>query len=743
MTFSQHLTNPDVFPQFIVSKITKEADGLTYKYPCAPTGHKASIKDRKIWRTLKEIEAHVARLGPAFRVGYSITKETKLFFLDIDKAYDPETKTWSPLAIELYSLFRSFGCYIEVSQSGTGLHILGRYSGEVLHKCKNTKLNIELYTDDRFVMLTGIQMEGDWSVDASIPLHTLIKSYFAPELASKDVNDKLASKEVISDEEVIRRARATKGSKEAFGRGASFDDFYENNEEVLAREYPPQGAGKVYDGNGVDLAFANKIAAHTRDKDQIIRIMKGSKLAREKWDRETYLLSTAVKALDSRSSSQLAQSNTQDDANQASMPEEYLGCYYIHDAKEIYSTLHGRLLNQEAFNLCFGRVALPELPYKTFRKHAAMCGHVIDHVGFKPHLPHGAITEHEGGKSINSYKPLKIKTCKGDVGPFFELLNAAFPDKRDQRIILSYAAVMAQKPGVKSQWCLVLQGVQGCGKSLLADFIAYACGETYTHRAKGDEFENRFNSQWFGKTLILIEDPRLQSAKLEEMLKPLVTSSVLAFEGKGKNVQMNDFPANFILTLNDFNLLQKKADSRRLAVFMSKLQTPEDLIRAGMTPTRFRRIVDWKNNGGYEIVADYLLTYEVDPEFDFSGNCVTAPETSTTGAAIECSRPEIETVLLDEIEMGRIGFKDGWISSTLLTDFLAMNRLSYLMPRNQRKQILNSLGYVHHPGLLEGRAIRNVLPENKRSTLFVKKGHHTTGIIDREIIMRAYEDAQK
>ena len=744
MQLTQILTNADLFPQFIISKIVKRADGRTDKIPCTPQGVVSSHKDSNNWLTLSRATMLSQKLGGDYRVGFSITRETKLFFFDVDKCLingvETEIGKWSR------QIFDGTGILFEISQSGTGYHFMGRYTGEVEHLNKNIPLGIELYTHDRFVMFGGIEPQGDWSNYATEQLKWLIENCFTKEAQERQSSQTVQTTQPqLTDEEIITRAYARHYPEAVFGKGASFKDLFEDNETVLSGKYPTENASDSYNRSSADMALANMIAVFTQDVEQIKRIMRMSKLARDKWDtHKTYLSTTVSNAVADKQSMQFShQQSTKDGSgSQGTSEDDDDMCYYVKAEREIYSLKHG-LLNQDGFNLCYGSAYQKELPYKLFRSVASESGLIVGRLGFRPDLPHGQITEREGITSINTYRKIPIKMREGDLTPFFKFLDAAWPDKRDQKIMLSYAAALAQKPGVKAQWCLIMQGVQGCGKSMFADFVAYACGETYTHRAKGDEFESRFNTQWFGKTLILVEDPRLQHAKLEEMLKPLITSTLLAFESKGKNVQMNDFCANYIITLNDFELLQKRKESRRLCILMSALQTYEDLINSGMTPAEFRKIVDWKNNGGNEFVAYYLHHYKVDPEFDFSGSCVTAPETSTTFKAIEMSRPEIEVLLLEEIELGRVGFRGGWLSSTVLTDFLVQRRISHLLPDRKRGQILHGMGYIYHPGLIDGRAVRNVMPDNKRPALFIKKGHPTINETDKELIIKAYEDAQK
>lgn len=737
MQLPTYLTNADAYPQFVVSRIDK--------VPCNPVGIPASHKDSINWMKLDEAIERIALLGPTYKLGYSITSQTKLFFIDIDKAVT--NGEWSKLAYDLCILFS--GCFIEISQSGTGLHIMGRYTGELkAHKNKNTELNIELYTHDRFVLFGGISPQGDWNTDATQALNACIDKYWRVEKTT-DSEIETVQISTLTDEEIIAKARAKHGAREVFG-GASFSDLYDANTEVLIRVYPSQTPGKPYDASSVDLAIANMLAIQGCDEQQIERIMKSSALAigrEEKWGRGTYLLGTILKAISSRSAVQLPKKHSNELSEQSQvisdlMPEEFQGCYYVKSEREIYTTNHG-LLNQEAFNVCFGVPNQQTTPYKIFKNLASISGHIVDHLGFRPDLPHGEITERENEKFINTYKPFKAKMKEGNIDPFFKFFSANFPDPRDQRALLSYAALQVQKPGVKAQWCPVLHGVQGCGKTLFIDLITYAIGVRYTHKAKGDEFENRFNTQWFGKTFIAIEDPQMKEGKLEEKLKQMITQSSLSFEGKGKNARMGDFPANFILALNNFDLFQKKADARRFAVFMSALQTPEDLVNAGLTDAEWRKIVNWINNGGKEIFAHFLFHYDVDPEFDFSDTCVTSPHTATTDAAIEASRNNIELIILDEIEQGRIGFQGGFISSVFLTLLLTERKVGHMMRDNQRGMILKELGYVPHPGFVKGRTSRNVSPDNRRPTLFVKKNHFTIKSTDKEFIMKAYEEAQK
>ena len=746
MHLAAYLTNADAYPQFIASQIVNRPDGTVAKVPCNPRGQTSAHNDPSNWRQLSWMEEQVERLGPSYRLGFSFTLNTMKFFLDIDKCI--VDGKLNPLGEKLFKRF--IGCFIEVSQSGTGLHIIGSYTGPVpTHLNKNTELKIELYTNDRYVMFGGNHPQGDWNFDATSAFHETIAEYFAkPAETGKPggVTPQPAALD-ISDEQVLTRAMAKPSASNAFGTGASFNDLYTANAEVLAKSHPAIGHGEAYDASGADLALANMLACQTRNKDQIIRIMGTSKLVRPKWsEHRTYLSVTVDKALADRNITHLptAQSNSSVDESQvlSDMPQEFDGCYFVTSENAIFTPQY-ELCKKEVFDMCFAAPHQQVKPYKTFESNAAVSGRIVKYLGFRPDQKYCEITEREGDRYINTYQPLKIRAIQGDMAPFFRFFNANYPNERDQRIILSYFATLAQKPGIKAQWCVVLQGTQGCGKSLLANLVAYACGEKYTHRAKGDEFENRFTSQWFGKTLMLAEDVQLKGDKLQDVLKALLTQSLYPIEGKGTRIRMLDLPINLIITLNNFDVLQKTKDARRFAVFMSAFQNPEDLTNAGLVDSEWAKIVHWSNNGGKEAFAYFILNYKADPQFDFSLGCNTAPHTSTTEDAIIASRDNIIDLLLEVIESGHVGFRGNFISSTYLSNLISLPGHKGLISFAQRSKILKELDYIPHPGLYKGRAKRNVLPDNKRPTIYVTKDHPTLKMTDDEAILKAYEDANK
>ena len=150
------------YKQFILYKLVPKANGKTDKVPMQPVDNPAG------WMDFDTAAAKAALQG--LGVGFVFTRNDPFFFLDIDNALQPDG-TWSVLSQSLCNRFP--GAAIEISQSGTGLHIFG--TGQCPdHCCKNTLLGLELYTESRFVALTGQGAVGNAGIDCAAALGPLV-----------------------------------------------------------------------------------------------------------------------------------------------------------------------------------------------------------------------------------------------------------------------------------------------------------------------------------------------------------------------------------------------------------------------------------------------------------------------------------------------------------------------------------------------------------------------------------------
>ncbi len=287
------------YKQFIVYELRKKANGKTDKVPVdpitkEPINHLAS----KNQLSADDAIVYAQSLGDGYGVGFVFTNDDPFFFIDIDSAYDGQD--WSDVAQDIIN--KTAGAFVEVSQSGTGLHIFG--TGELPddHANKNTELGLELYTRDRFVALTGTSASGDATQYINGPLKEVVGQYFQRKEVAANVEWTDKPRDdwdgIEDDDELIERMLATKPSAtQAFFGRASVADLFNRNVEVLAENYPDDE--REFDESSADAALAQHLAFWTGcNGERMLRIMWRSALQRDKWKKHrNYLRMTILSAI--------------------------------------------------------------------------------------------------------------------------------------------------------------------------------------------------------------------------------------------------------------------------------------------------------------------------------------------------------------------------------------------------------------------------------------------------------------
>jgi len=370
----------------------------------------------------------------------------------------------------------------------------------------------------------------------------------------------------------------------------------------------------------------------------------------------------------------------------------------------------------------------------------------VHQMRFRPALPVGAIWEEQGVDVVNTYVPLTTPRTVGDPAPFLDLLVRLLPVQRDREILVCYLAAILQHPGVKFPWCVLIQGVEGNGKSFISDCMAEAVGRRYCYKPRSSEITGKFNDWMYGILLACVEDVHAgaHNDAVMEILKPMITERHQETEGKGKDKQTVEVCFNFLLNSNHKDAVRKTRKDRRYSIFYCAQQDEGDLDRDGMGGEYFPKLYDWARAGGYAVVNDYLRSYQIPDALNPARGCHRAPDTSSTAEACRASQGPIEQEIREAIEQERVGFRGGWVSTHYLDSLLREVGAERALPRNKRRDVLRALGYVPHPGLAatDGRVNNPVAPEQAKSRLYVLAGHEAAGLVGPAVIASAYSAAQ-
>lgn len=776
------------YRQFVVCQYVPDPDkpGKTKKYPInIATGRQGDAHDPALWLDHVTACATAAawglQSGPSsfgYGVGFTITKDDPFFFIDADGCVTPEGG-YTPIVHELAAQLP--GAAIELSQSMSGIHILGIGQAPDNRRIKDRANTFDLYTDKRFVALTGHNIVGNVATyDHSQALHAIAAKWLrlgeneGGPPAEWTIGPADGWRGPVNDEDLLARMMRSQSARAAFGQAASFADLWQCNVDVLAVAYPPDPNGRLpYDGNRVDAALAQHLAYWTgKDCERIKRLMLQSGLVRDKWEEreEGYLDVTILKACtlagefltDKAPEENLAVPAAPANAAEGTLvsgntmlsSEEqivhFAGCTYICDVHAVLCP-GGVLMRSEQFRVMYGGICGTMDPqnrasrdaFEIFTQSQLVRFPRADSYCFRPDLEPGAIVTQDERKLVNIYWPLTTQRKVGDVTPFLRHLELILPDQRDRTILLAYMCAVVQHKGKKFGWMPVIQGAEGNGKTILTRCVSFAIGNRYSYSPKASDIADKFNDWLYGNIFIGIDDIYVPHGKAEviEELKPMISEDRQQIQGKGEKKRTREVCCNLMANSNHKDGVMKHKNDRRLCMLFTAQQSLEDIMASGMGGSYFPDLWAWMRADGFAIVSELLHTMPIPDEFNPATLCSRAPVTSSTDMAIEASRTSLEQEILEAVQQGLPGFRGGWISSMAIDRLLETQRRGNL-PRNKRRDMLKGLGYDWHPGLADGRVANEIAPDGGKPRLYLVKGHPALALTRPVDIAKAYSEVQ-
>jgi hypothetical protein len=359
----------------------------------------------------------------------------------------------------------------------------------------------------------------------------------------------------------------------------------------------------------------------------------------------------------------------------------FRNCFYVTELDVIIGP-NGRLMNQSRFTNLYGgkkfmlnltgeTSSITDNAWKAATQSRVQSIPKVDHQRFRPDKPYGELMEDEFGEvGVNTYRPPKQSAREGDVTPFLDHLARLLPVEHDRSILLAWMAQVVQRPGVKIGWAPVIQSMEGAGKTLFERIMQAAVGRSYMHKPKAKQLNEgggKFNGWMHRKLLIIINEVKCDEKRdLIEVMKEWITDDPVEMEKKGQDQFVSDNPTNWLMFTNYKDAIPINDDSRRYAVMYSAIQRGEDLDRLGMRGEYFSNLYKWAREGGAEYVVHYLQRYEIPAELDAQLFAHRAPRTSSTAEAVEISRGWLEKLIIESVDAGVGGFRNGWLAGAVV-----------------------------------------------------------------------------
>jgi hypothetical protein len=727
---------------------------------------------------MSRADATAAAVG-GLGVGFVFTAADPYWFLDLDDCLSADGKTWMPHAREVCKSLP--GAAIEVSQSGRGLHIVGRGAVPTERRTKSKCNRVELYTHGRFMAEGGHGWQGDPDTDHTAAVAALCAQYLAPNGDGPHVAPAQWTDSPVpewsgpeDDDELIAKALASRpGPAAVFGGGVTFRQLWEADADALGTRWP-DGGGRAWDCNGADAALCQHLAFWTgKDCDRIQRLMWRSGLYREKWEtRPDYVQRTILGAVGrqvavysgsrpvplqgetpvsdgdhSTSENRNAVDGLRAGFQYLSVSDQirhFRGCVYILDRHRAW-TPAGHMLKPDQFRVWYGGYVFgldssnektTKSAWEAFSESQGYQHPRVETVDFDPLRPPGEIrtdTDTDGLKKINVFRAQFGRREAGDVSPIQRHLELLFRDGGDREIVTSYLAACVQLAGHKFQWAPVIQGVEGNGKTVLWRLLEYALGQEYCHLVDPRDVMNPFNGWIEFKLACCIEELWVAGKyEMAEALKTYITNERVPLQSKGLDQRTATNIANFIAFSNHLDAVLKTLKDRRYCVFYSAQQELGDLTRDGMDAAYFGQLYGFvRSSAGRAAAAHWLATYPI--SVDVFGR---APRTTATDEAIRQSLGPAEQIVLEAVDLAEPGFRNGLIDTTRAGDLLRSHG-KRLSPESVAR-LLKGIGYVRHPGLessagkvqIDGRTVR----------LYARAGSDVAAMTNRIEIVKLYRE---
>lgn len=241
-------------------------------------------------------------------------------------------------------------------------------------------------------------------------------------------------------------------------------------------------------------------------------------------------------------------------------------------------------------------------------------------------------------------------------------------DTREQRLFLDWISWVVQNPGKHANFAVLLQGVEGDGKSFWGELLRAVMGTTNVQMLNAHIFESDFTDWAVGQCVSCVEEVRLIKAanKYETInrIKPVITNNTIEVHPKGKAPHNAKNTTSYLLFSNFKDALPLDDDGRRFMVLFSQWQRKHQLAAfIEENPDYYEKLYGTLDESAGAI-RHWLLHHEQSDDFKPFGS---APATAARSFMVRQAKPEFVQILDDIIT------EDQWVcASEDLVDVTAL-----------------------------------------------------------------------
>jgi hypothetical protein len=247
---------------------------------------------------------------------------------------------------------------------------------------------------------------------------------------------------------------------------------------------------------------------------------------------------------------------------------------------------------------------------------------------YNPALPNDKMFIVNGSKLLNTYIPTYPSADRAKAkwaGALLQNhLSNLIAEPENRRKLTDWMAYNVQAPGRKIRYAVLIQSVEGAGKTFLAEVMKAVLGDEHIKMIDGAAIKSGWNEWCFGSQIVVLEEVKVSgTGKYEIMnsLKPLITNDYISVNERFRNTRQVANISNYMIFSNHHDALALTPGDRRYFVIKSPLQTKEQVLALGEDyfPPLYAMLRDHPG-----ALRAYLLDWEISADFRPDGH---APKT--------------------------------------------------------------------------------------------------------------------
>lgn len=251
-------------------------------------------------------------------------------------------------------------------------------------------------------------------------------------------------------------------------------------------------------------------------------------------------------------------------------------------------------------------------------------------------------------RAVNLYIPTHPEPDPTDADVAGEIFHGHIrnlvAEPEYQEILLDFLAYHVQCPGGKIRWAALVQGAQGCGKTVIAEAMRAVLGREHVRSIGAELLFTGFNGWAMGSQLVAIEEIRVVGHNRYEVmnsLKPCISNDYISINDKNIRAFQTKNVSNYLMFTNHHDSLAVTPGDRRYFVLNSPLQSAFEI---GQLPKGyFDRLWDVVRNRAAGLRA-WLEQWELSTNFNPHGH---APVTKYLKELSEASASPLTAAFVD------------------------------------------------------------------------------------------------